>query len=85
MSHSNRPAGRSGRRTLAALRAKLLDWFDANRRDLPWRKDRDAYRVWVSEVMLQQTTVAAVVPYFQRFLREFPTVEALARPTRSAC
>jgi A/G-specific adenine glycosylase len=79
MSHSDRPAGVPARRTLAALRAKLLDWFDANRRDLPWRKNRDAYRVWVSEVMLQQTTVAAVVPYFQRFLREFPTVEALAR------
>lgn len=56
----------------------LLDWFDANRRDLPWREDRDPYRIWVSEVMLQQTTVAAVVPYFRRFLAALPTVSALA-------
>jgi A/G-specific adenine glycosylase len=66
------------RPALTKLRAKLLNWFDANRRDLPWRKDRDPYRVWVSEVMLQQTTVAAVVPYFERFLAALPTVAALA-------
>ena len=78
MSRPDRPAGVPARRTLAAIRARLLAWFDANRRDLPWRADRDAYRVWVSEVMLQQTTVAAVVPYFERFLREFPTLQALA-------
>jgi A/G-specific adenine glycosylase len=71
------PNGWSGR-TLTAARAKLLAWFDRDRRDLPWRADRDPYRVWVSEVMLQQTTVAAVVPYFARFLAAFPTVEALA-------
>lgn len=65
-------------RALPALRAALLRWFDHARRDLPWRADRDPYRVWVSEVMLQQTTVAAVVPYFERFVRELPTVEALA-------
>src|SRR5262245_64033449 len=65
-------------RTLAGLRRKLLAWFDRHRRDLPWRADRDPYRVWVSEVMLQQTTVAAVVPYFDRFLAAFPTVQALA-------
>jgi A/G-specific adenine glycosylase len=61
-----------------ALRQKLLTWFDRQRRDLPWRRDRDPYRIWVSEVMLQQTTVAAVVPYFERFLTAFPTVGALA-------
>lgn len=71
------PAGWSAR-TLTGLRAKLLAWFDRHRRDLPWRADRDPYRVWVSEVMLQQTTVAAVVPYFERFIAAFPTVEALA-------
>jgi A/G-specific adenine glycosylase len=60
------------------LRRRLLAWFDRHRRDLPWRRDRDPYRVWVSEVMLQQTTVAAVVPYFERFLAAFPTVTALA-------
>lgn len=65
-------------RTLATVRKKLLNWFDRERRELPWRADRDAYRIWVSEVMLQQTTVAAVVPYFTRFLAAFPTVHALA-------
>ena len=65
-------------RTLADLRAKLLSWFDANKRSLPGRADRDAYRVWVSEVMLQQTTVAAVVPYFERFVAALPTVRRLA-------
>lgn len=65
-------------RTLAAVRANLLAWFNRTRRDLPWRADRDPYRIWVSEVMLQQTTVAAVVPYFDRFLAAFPTVAALA-------
>src|SRR5579885_341778 len=60
------------------LRRRLLAWFDAARRDLPWRRDRDPYRIWVSEVMLQQTTVAAVVPYFERFLRAFPTLADLA-------
>ncbi len=60
------------------VRHRLLTWFDRHRRDLPWRHDRDPYRIWVSEVMLQQTTVAAVVPFFERFLRAFPTVSALA-------
>jgi len=62
----------------AALRRKLLTWFDRHRRDLPWRADRDPYRIWISEVMLQQTTVAAVVPYFERFVVAFPTVQSLA-------
>jgi A/G-specific adenine glycosylase len=57
---------------------RLLRWFDRSKRDLPWRHDRDPYRVWVSEVMLQQTTVAAVVPYFARFLEAFPTLADLA-------
>jgi A/G-specific adenine glycosylase len=56
----------------------LLRWFDAHRRDLPWRRSRDPYAIWVSEVMLQQTSVATVVPYFTRFLAAFPTVAALA-------
>ncbi len=60
----------------------LLTWYDRNRRRMPWRalpgEDPDPYRVWLSEIMLQQTTVAAVVPYFERFLARFPTVEALA-------
>jgi len=56
----------------------LLDWFARERRDLPWRKDRDPYKVWVSEVMLQQTRVDTVVPYFEQFIDRFPTLEALA-------
>lgn len=56
----------------------LLDWFARERRDLPWRKDRDPYKVWVSEVMLQQTRVETVIPYFEKFMEQFPTLEALA-------
>lgn len=63
---------------LSAFRRKLLAWFDRAKRDLPWRATRDPYRIWVSEVMLQQTTVAAVIPFFNRFLTSFPTVQALA-------
>jgi A/G-specific adenine glycosylase len=62
----------------AALRRLLLGWYRRAARDLPWRRDRDSYRVWVSEVMLQQTTVRAVVPYYERFLGRFPSVSALA-------
>jgi A/G-specific adenine glycosylase len=58
----------------------LLDWHRAQgRHDLPWQRDRTAYRVWISEVMLQQTQVATVVPYYERFLQRFPGVHALAR------
>lgn len=60
------------------FRAALLAWYGENARDLPWRRTRDPYWVWVSEVMLQQTRVAAVVEYFARFLKVFPTLEALA-------
>jgi len=60
------------------LPRRLLDWFARNRREFPWRRDRDAYRIWVSEVMLQQTQAAAVIPYFERFLRTFPTLADLA-------
>lgn len=67
------------RRALSTIRRRLLAWFDGNRRDLPWRDDRDAYRIWISEVMLQQTQVATVIPYFERFLRSFPTLSDLAR------
>src|SRR5207249_564182 len=60
------------------VRSRLLRWFDRHRRPLPWRRDRDPYRIWVSEVMLQQTQVAAVVPYFERFLAAFPDLQSLA-------
>ena len=61
------------------LRKHLLTWFDEHKRDLPWRRDRDPYRVWLSEIMLQQTRVAAVVDHYERFLRRFPNIEKLAR------
>lgn len=59
-------------------RERMLEWYAAGHRQLPWRADRDPYRILVSEMMLVQTTVAAVVPYFERFLRAFPTIQALA-------
>ena len=64
--------------TIPRLRRNLLDWYDRHRRDLPWRDEPDPYRVWVSEVMLQQTQVATVVPYYERFLSRFPTLAKLA-------
>ena len=63
---------------LNAMSAPLLDWYDANKRDLPWRGTKDPYRIWVSEIMLQQTRVAAVLPYYSRWMEALPTVEALA-------
>ena len=64
--------------TLRAFRRRLLDGYERNRRDLPWRGSQDPYRIWISEVMLQQTRVAAVVAYYQRFLDRFPDVATLA-------
>jgi A/G-specific adenine glycosylase len=61
-----------------AFRRRLLRWFSANARELPWRENRDPYRVWLSEIMLQQTQVATVRPYFLRFVETFPTIAALA-------
>jgi len=60
------------------FRGALLDWYDRNGRDLPWRRDHDPYRVWVSEIMLQQTRVAAVIGHYKKFLHRFPTIEKLA-------
>ena len=60
-------------------RAALLRWYAISKRDLPWRRTRDPYAIWVSEIMLQQTRVDAVVPYFERFLARFPTTTSLAR------
>jgi A/G-specific adenine glycosylase len=63
----------------AGARRKLLAWYRRNRRDLPWRRTTDPYAIWVSEIMLQQTRVAAAIPYYERFLARFPDVHALAR------
>jgi A/G-specific adenine glycosylase len=64
---------------MADLRSRLIRWYRANRRDLPWRRTRDPYHVWISEVMLQQTRVDTVVPYYESFLKRWPSVDALAR------
>ncbi len=63
---------------LNSFRQVLLDWYGQNKRELPWRKTTDPYRVWVSEIMLQQTRVGAVVPRYEKFFRRFPTVQKLA-------
>jgi A/G-specific adenine glycosylase len=63
---------------VARVRVRLVEWYEGAARPLPWREDRDPYRILVSEMMLVQTTVAAVVPFFARFLERFPTVAALA-------
>ena len=56
----------------------LLAWYRRSHRDLPWRQTTDPYRIWASEIMLQQTRVQAAIPYYRRFIDRFPTVEALA-------
>ena len=66
-------------RTLRTFQSRLLAWFREQRRDLPWRASRDPYRVWLAEIMLQQTRIAAVIPYYERFLRRFRDGEPLAR------
>ena len=80
-----RPRALSGGRVLAkprdqrALRSAVLAWYRRNRRDLPWRRTRDPYAIWVSEIMLQQTRVETVIPFYERFLKRFPTPRDLAR------
>jgi len=63
---------------VSSLGAELLRWYDDRRRDLPWRRSRDPYAIWVSEIMLQQTQVATVFPFYEKFLERFPTVSELA-------
>ena len=65
------------------FQAKLLQWFKKNKRDLPWRKTKNPYAIWVSEIMLQQTQVATVIPYYEKFLKVFPTVHHLAKANLS--
>ena len=69
---------------MSGFAARLLAWYRRRRRDLPWRATRDPYRIWVSEIMLQQTRAGAVIPYYERFLDRFPTVESLAAAPESA-
>ena len=63
---------------LPRFQKKLLAWFAKFQRDLPWRRTKDPYRIWLSEIMLQQTRVAAAIPYYERFLEHFPGIAALA-------
>nr|WP_220129240.1 A/G-specific adenine glycosylase [Anoxybacillus calidus] len=63
---------------IKAFQNDLIGWFEKEQRDLPWRKNQDPYKVWVSEIMLQQTRVDTVIPYFNRFIEQFPTLESLA-------
>lgn len=65
------------------IQTRLLRWFKRKARDLPWRKTKDPYAIWVSEIMLQQTQVGTVIPYYQNFLKTFPTVRHLARASLS--
>ena len=71
-------ADRGARARALSFSADLLAWYDRHKRDLPWRRTSDPYAIWVSEVMLQQTRVATVIPYFERFLQQFPDAQALA-------
>ena len=64
---------------VAAFQKALLNWYDQHARQLPWREDHDPYHVMVSELMLQQTQVQTVIPYYERFMNQFPTVGALAK------
>lgn len=61
-----------------SIRRKLLDWYDKSKRNLPWRNTKDPYSIWISEVMLQQTQVKTVIPYYERWIETFPTLEKLA-------
>lgn len=60
------------------IQRQLLDWYDQNKRELPWRKDKNPYKIWISEVMLQQTRVETVIPYYKRFIKKFPSLLHLA-------
>lgn len=63
---------------ISSFQKALMEWYRANKRDLPWRANQDPYKVWVSEIMLQQTKVDTVIPYFQHFMSKYPTPHDLA-------
>jgi len=77
-------SGAHAPREIAKFRRELLAWFSVRKRDLPWRRTKDPYRIWLSEIMLQQTRVAVVVPYYESFLLRFPDMQALARARAEA-
>jgi A/G-specific adenine glycosylase len=84
LSETRRAASPLPGKELSAFRRALLAWYDKHRRDLPWRKTRDPYRIWLSEIMLQQTRVAAVLEHYRLFLERFPTIHALSKASESA-
>ena len=61
-----------------SIQEKLIKWYEVNKRDLPFRDIKDPYKIWVSEIMLQQTTVTAVIPYYKRFIERFPDIETIS-------
>lgn len=63
------------------MQTELIKWYQQNKRDFPWRKDQDPYHIWISEIMLQQTTTETVIPYYNRFIETFPTIKKLAEAT----
>jgi A/G-specific adenine glycosylase len=77
------PAMRVQQQQVAQLRCNLLSWYRSDRRALPWRRSRDPYRIWLAEIMLQQTRIGVVIPYYELFLRRFPEVRSLARARES--
>ena len=68
---------------LLILQRKLLGWYQKNARDLPWRRTKDPYKIWVSEMMLHQTQVKTVIPYYEKWVRRFPTLRSLAKVSLS--
>ena len=76
---TGKPAAAGRRAHRAPIAGRLLRWYAANARALPWRSSRDPYRVWVAEIMLQQTQVETVISYYRRWLARFPSLRALAR------
>ncbi|MEE9258289.1 MAG: A/G-specific adenine glycosylase, partial [Nitrospinaceae bacterium] len=70
-------------KTRQRIRKNLLSWYDRTARDLPWRRTGDPYRIWISEIMLQQTQVKTVLPYYGRWIKAFPTVKKLASAPES--
>ena len=77
-------AGNPAEAARRRLRARLMRWYGRHRRGLPWRSTRDPYRIWVSEIMLQQTRVAAVLSHYRSFLRRFPNLKTLAAAQESS-
>lgn len=69
---------------ISQFQQDLINWYHKEKRDLPWRRERDPYKIWVSEIMLQQTRVDTVIPYFNRFMEQFPTIESLAEADEEA-